>query len=94
MISFQATFYPSYRDVHGYMSFIICILGSIANVLNIVVLTRKDMNTSPINRILTGEFTFLNVDTCYAASLVNINHKHISLIYIVQVLQNKELQIF
>ena len=57
LFAFQATFYPSYREIHGFMSVIICILGSIANVLNIIVLTRKDMNTSPINRILTGKFS-------------------------------------
>lgn len=30
----------------------ICIFGTIANVLNIIVLTRKDMNKTPINTIL------------------------------------------
>ena len=34
-----------------------CIFGTIANLLNIAVLTRKEMNGSPINRILTGEAT-------------------------------------
>ncbi|KAK6637426.1 hypothetical protein RUM44_007843 [Polyplax serrata] len=39
--------------VHGYLSLIICIFGSIANVLNIVVLTQKEMKTHT-NLILTG----------------------------------------
>ena len=46
----------SYKPVHGYLSLVMCIFGTIANVLNIVVLTRKEMNGSPINRILTGSF--------------------------------------
>ena len=50
----QETFYPSYREVHGYISVMICILGTVANILNIIVLTRKEMISSPINRILTG----------------------------------------
>lgn len=32
--------------------FQICFFGTIANILNIVVLTRKDMTKVPINRIL------------------------------------------
>lgn len=32
--------------------FQICIFGTIANILNIIVLTRKDMSKTPINRIL------------------------------------------
>ena len=44
------------QGVHGYLSLVVCIFGTIANILNIVVLTRKEMNGSPINRILTGEF--------------------------------------
>lgn len=30
----------------------ICIFGTIANILNIIVLTRKDMSKTPINTIL------------------------------------------
>ena len=44
----------SYGNVHGYICLFICIFGAIANLLNIIVLTRKEMNGSPINRILTG----------------------------------------
>lgn len=39
--------------IHGYLSLFVCILGSVANVLNIVVLTRREMR-SPTNAILTG----------------------------------------
>lgn len=44
-------FYAAY--VHGYASLIICVVGSLANVMNIIVLTRKDM-ISPTNVVLTG----------------------------------------
>lgn len=39
--------------MHGYASLLVCIFGSIANSLNIVVLTRREMR-SPTNAILTG----------------------------------------
>ncbi|XP_023727878.1 sex peptide receptor [Cryptotermes secundus] len=44
----------SYKSVHGYFSLIVCIFGTVANVLNVAVLTRKDMVSAPINRILTA----------------------------------------
>lgn len=44
----------SYKSVHGYFSLVVCIFGTVANVLNVAVLTRKDMATAPINRILTA----------------------------------------
>lgn len=44
----------SYKLYHGYVALIVCIFGTVANMLNIVVLTRKDMASAPINRILTG----------------------------------------
>ena len=50
-------FKESYNSVHGYICLVICIFGAVANLLNIIVLTRKEMNGSPINRILTGEPT-------------------------------------
>ncbi|XP_067642836.1 G-protein coupled receptor dmsr-1-like [Eurosta solidaginis] len=46
-------FHTSYKIWHGYISLIVCILGTIANTLNIIVLTRKEMR-SPTNAILTG----------------------------------------
>lgn len=42
-----------YRPIHGFAAPIICVLGIIANCLNIVVLTRKNM-VSPTNVLLTG----------------------------------------
>ena len=45
-----------YKKLHGYICLVIIIFGAIANLLNIIVLTRKEMNGSPINRILSGEY--------------------------------------
>lgn len=47
------SFHNSYAQVHGWASLQVCIFGSIANVLNIAVLTRREMH-SPTNMILTG----------------------------------------
>lgn len=47
-------FSQSYRKIHGYLSFFVCIIGVISNVLNIIVLTRREMSVLPINRILRG----------------------------------------
>ena len=46
-------FHLWYIGVHGYIATVVCALGIIANVLNIVVLTRKNM-ISATNCILTG----------------------------------------
>lgn len=46
-------FQKSYQPIHGYLAPIICVFGVVANILNIVVLTRKNMQTST-NVILTG----------------------------------------
>lgn len=46
-------FAKNYASVHGYISIIVCLLGSIANLINITVLSRKEMR-SPTNAILTG----------------------------------------
>lgn len=43
-----------YKEYHGYLSLMVCLFGTVANLLNIVVLTRKDMSCSPVNRILAG----------------------------------------
>ena len=40
-------------QIHGYVSLIVCLFGSVANSLNIAVLTRREM-TSPTNALLTG----------------------------------------
>ncbi|XP_042227864.1 G-protein coupled receptor dmsr-1-like isoform X2 [Homarus americanus] len=46
-------FRHSYQAVHGCMSLVVCVFGSVANVINMVVLTRRSM-VSPTNAILTG----------------------------------------
>ncbi|XP_046681022.1 G-protein coupled receptor dmsr-1-like [Homalodisca vitripennis] len=46
-------FHAGYRHAHGYVSLLVCVFGSVANVLNIAVLTRREMS-SPTNTILTG----------------------------------------
>lgn len=51
--SFFLSLSEVYLPVHGYLSLIVCIFGIFANILNIIVLTRKEM-ASPTNAILTG----------------------------------------
>lgn len=46
-------FTSRYHSIHGYLSLTVCILGCIANVANVVVLTRREIR-SPTNAILTG----------------------------------------
>lgn len=46
-------FRKNYLSIHAYLAVIVCIFGIFANILNIIVLTRKDM-ISPTNAILTG----------------------------------------
>ncbi|KAF8782909.1 Sex peptide receptor like protein [Argiope bruennichi] len=50
---YLAQFQRGYSAIHGYLSFAFCIFGITANILNIIVLTRKNM-ISPTNAILTG----------------------------------------
>lgn len=38
---------------YSYFSILVCVLGAVANIFNVIVLTRKQMGTTPINRILT-----------------------------------------
>lgn len=45
--------YDCYKNWHGYLATVVCVLGIVANILNIVVLTRKSMISST-NCILTG----------------------------------------
>lgn len=47
------TFQNTYKNVHGYLSLIVCVFGSVANVLNICVLSTKQMRW-PTNFILTA----------------------------------------
>jgi hypothetical protein len=42
-----------YGNYHGYVGMIVCMFGILANILNIVILTKKNMQTST-NCILTG----------------------------------------
>lgn len=42
-----------YRNWHGYISLFVCIFGTLANYINIAVLTRKQMKTAPFAYILT-----------------------------------------
>ncbi|KAK3915630.1 Thyrotropin-releasing hormone receptor [Frankliniella fusca] len=46
-------FSARYRGAHGVISLLVCLFGSVANGLNIAVLTRREM-ASPTNAILTG----------------------------------------
>ncbi|XP_043260020.1 G-protein coupled receptor dmsr-1-like [Colletes gigas] len=48
-----SSFHSNYFQLHGWISLFVCIFGSVANVLNILVLTRREMR-SPTNLILTG----------------------------------------
>lgn len=43
----------AYRNIHGYVSLFVCIFGTLANIINIAVLTRKEMKTAPFAYILT-----------------------------------------
>lgn len=45
--------YDFYHPIHAYLSIFLCVLGTIANFCNIVVLTRRTMRT-PVNMILTA----------------------------------------
>lgn len=42
-----------YSNIHGYTSLTVCVFGALANSLNLIVLTRKEM-INPTNAILTG----------------------------------------
>jgi len=48
-----AVFHDWYQHYHGYLATVVCALGIVANALNIVVLTRRNM-ISATNCILTG----------------------------------------
>ncbi len=52
--NYLRNFSLAYRQIHGYASFFICVVGVISNILNIIVLTRREMAVLPINRILRG----------------------------------------
>ncbi len=46
-------FSVKYQGIHGYVSIVVCVFGIILNIMNIVVLTQKNMITST-NYILTA----------------------------------------
>ena len=42
-----------YHPIHGWLAMLVCVLGTLFNLANILVLTHKDMR-NPVNMILTG----------------------------------------
>ena len=42
-----------YHPVHGHLAMVVCVLGTLFNLANILVLTHRDMR-NPVNMILTG----------------------------------------
>ncbi|XP_014205864.1 sex peptide receptor-like [Copidosoma floridanum] len=44
----------AYRAYHGYVALLVCGFGTLANLLNVAVLTRKELWRAGVNRILTG----------------------------------------
>ena len=50
MISSQELYVP----LHGYLSLGVCLVGTAFNMVNLMVLTSKNMRSNPINLILTG----------------------------------------
>ena len=51
LLSRYSVWYASY---HGYVSLVVCAIGIVGNVFNVVVLTRPNMATSSTNCILTA----------------------------------------
>lgn len=52
-VSALFTFHNWYNFYHGYLACVVCVFGVVANIFNIIVLTRKNMQ-SPTNVLLTG----------------------------------------
>ena len=46
-------FQDFYPPIHGWLAMLVCILGTLFNLANIMVLTHRDMR-NPVNMILTG----------------------------------------
>ena len=42
-----------YHPIHGWLAMLVCVVGTLFNLANILVLTHKDMR-NPVNMILTG----------------------------------------
>jgi thyrotropin-releasing hormone receptor len=49
----------AYKGVHGPLAVVVCVLGSVANCLNLVVL--RELRAAPVNRILSW---LAMVDVC------------------------------
>lgn len=47
-------FSEAYKPIHGWLSTFVCLFGIPANLLNIIVLTRPNLISSPTNLILTA----------------------------------------
>uniref|UniRef100_A0A914X223 G-protein coupled receptors family 1 profile domain-containing protein n=1 Tax=Plectus sambesii TaxID=2011161 RepID=A0A914X223_9BILA len=52
--SLLESFISPYTTIHLPLVITICVFGIVANVLNVIVLTRRQMRAQPINIILTG----------------------------------------
>lgn len=76
-------FQENFTLFHGYFSIIVCIFGIVTNILNIIVLTRKDMVT-PTNAILTG--------LAVADMLVMVDYLPFSLLQYILVNQPKHVK--
>ena len=42
-----------YHPIHGWLAMLVCVLGTLFNFANMLVLTHRDMR-NPVNMILTG----------------------------------------
>ncbi|XP_042243093.1 G-protein coupled receptor dmsr-1-like [Homarus americanus] len=66
-------FRDGYKEVHGYLALMICLVGAFTNVLNMIILTRREMINST-NTILTGlavaDFLLLMEYSFYATSYI------------------------
>ncbi|XP_076055339.1 G-protein coupled receptor dmsr-1-like [Oratosquilla oratoria] len=82
-------FRDTYKMVHGYLALVICVLGVIANILNMIIFTRREMINST-NTLLTGlavaDFLVLLEYTAFAASYIRghnaLLHSHAHTCYI------------
>ena len=63
-----------YEPVHGYLSIVVCVLGTLFNLLNILVLTHKDLRSNPINLILTGAAEGITVCESIRRQIQNVSH--------------------
>ncbi|XP_074599409.1 uncharacterized protein LOC141853819 [Brevipalpus obovatus] len=89
-------FKTAYQPIHFYLTLAICSFGLVANMLNIIVLTRKTMH-SPTNALLTGlaitdtlvmldyiffdTYTFFLPEDSYGSALFVLLHAHFSIVF-------------